>query len=74
MLGLQVSVTSGPRAPGMEPTGSKYPILEASGSQNHTLNGIWDQRPCMTQKAPSRSYLSTLRPKVATIYVLEAFG
>ena len=27
------------------PEGSKYPIFEGSGSNNHTLNGIWDQRP-----------------------------
>ena len=27
------------------PRGSKYPIFEVSGSKNHTLNGIWDQRP-----------------------------
>ena len=25
--------------------GSKYPIFEVSCSKNHTLNGIWDQRP-----------------------------
>ena len=29
----------------MQPRGSKYPILEASGSKNHTLNGFRDQRP-----------------------------
>ena len=29
----------------LEPRGSKYPIFEVSGSKNHTLNGIWDQRP-----------------------------
>ena len=27
------------------PRGSKYPIFEVSGSKNHTLNGVWDQRP-----------------------------
>ena len=27
------------------PGKSKYPIFEVSGSKNHTLNGIWDQRP-----------------------------
>ena len=27
-----------------KPGGSKYPILEVSGSQNHTLHGIRDQR------------------------------
>ena len=27
------------------PRGSKYPMLEDSGSKNHTLNGFWDQGP-----------------------------
>ena len=27
--------------------GSKYPIFGVSGSKNHTVNGIWDQRPQM---------------------------
>ena len=29
---------------GIPPRGSKYPIFEVSGSTNHTLKGIWDQR------------------------------
>ena len=27
------------------PRGSKYPMIEGSGSQNHTLKSVWDQRP-----------------------------
>ena len=27
------------------PRGSKYPILEVSGSKNHTLNGVWGLKP-----------------------------
>ena len=27
------------------PRGAKNPIFEVSGSKNHTLNGIWDQKP-----------------------------
>ena len=27
--------------------GSKYQIFEASGSNNHTLSGFWDQGPEM---------------------------
>ena len=29
------------------PRGSKYPIFEVSGPQNHTLNGFWNQKPQM---------------------------
>ena len=27
-----------------QPRGSKYPMLEASGSKKHTNNGFWGQR------------------------------
>ena len=27
----------------LSPTGSKYPLFEASGSNNHTLNGVWSR-------------------------------
>ena len=36
------------------PRGSKYPILEVSGSKNHTPKGIWDQKP------PNIGYLDPL--------------
>ena len=26
------------------PRGSKYPVCEVSGPQNHTLNGFWEQK------------------------------
>ena len=33
------------RTSSVMPRGSKYPIFQASSSNNHTLNGFRDQRP-----------------------------
>ena len=46
---MAVSFLSGPRILKSKVSGSvrgsNYPIFEVSGSQNPTLNGIWDQSP-----------------------------